>query len=698
MAQQSIQQAFEAALRHHQAGRLQDAAELYRQVLAGDPGHVVALHHLGLIAQQSGRNDVALELIGRSVVRKPEYAEAHISLGNVLKAQGRIDEAIAAYRHAVARRPDIAGAHNNLGIALRDAGRLDEAVAAYRGAIAASPNYAEAHNNLGNALRDAGRLDDAIAAYRRAAALRPGYADALNHLGIVLKEKGQLDEAITAWREVIALNPNLPEVYVQLADALRDTGQFDDAIAAYRQAIALRGDYAEAISKLGHALKDNGQLDQALAAYRQAIAAGPDVPGAHVDLGNALKERGQLDESIAAYRRAIEIKPDYSQAYNNLGNALQAKEQFDEAIRSYHRAAALDANNAEAHSNLGVALNDMGLIDEAMAPWRRAIEIRPDLPDAHFNLGFAMLAQGDFQRGWEEYEWRRNSKSFPAAMRTFAQLQWDGGTLDGRTILVHAEQGFGDTLQFIRYLPLVARRCGRIIIECPAGLQRLLHMFAGNCQIIVKGQALPPFDLHCPLLSLPRIFGTTLATMPAEVPYLHADPEEAGQWQRRLADYSKTAKVGLAWAGSPVHKNDRNRSMNLAALAPLWQVPGVRFFSLQLGEPAAQVSTLPQGMEMVDLTHDLKDFADTAALIASLELVIAVDTAVAHLAGAMGKPVWTLLPFVADWRWLREREDSPWYPSMRLFRQPSRGDWDGVIKRVVDGLSGLVRKRSPGKT
>jgi tetratricopeptide (TPR) repeat protein len=692
MAQETTQQAFESALQHHQAGRLQEAAELYRRVLAGEQEHVVALHHLGLIAQHTGRPDVALQLIGRSIAIKNDYADAHISLGNILQSQGRSDEAIAAYRQAVAARPAMAGAHLNLGIALREKGRLEEAIAAFRGAIAVSPNFAEAHNSLGNALRDAGQLDDAIAAYRRAVALRPGYADALNHLGIALKDKGQFDEAIAAWRQVIVLKSKVPEVHLQLANALKDNGQTDESIAAYRQAIALWPDYVEAQSNLGHALKDKRQLEQAIAAYRQAIALRPDVPGAHVDLGNALKESGQLDAAIAAYRRAIDIKPDYSEAYNNLGNALKAKGDFDEAIHSYRQAIVMGATNAEAHSNLGVALNDMGLADEAVAAWRRAIEIKPDLPDAHFNLGFALLARADFQKGWEEYEWRRNSKSFPAAMRAFAQPQWDGSPLDGRTILVHAEQGFGDTLQFIRYLPLMAQRGGTVIIECPAGLPRLLHRFTGGRQIIVKGQPLPAFDLHCPLLSLPRIFGTTLANLPNEVPYLHAAAEEAGRWRQLLAGHANTVKVGLAWAGSPVHKNDRNRSMNLATLAPLWQVPGIRFFSLQKGEPATQVSSLPQGIEIVDLTQELKDFADTAALIANLDLVIAVDTAVAHLAGAMGKPVWTLLPFVADWRWLLEREDSPWYPSMRLFRQPSRGDWDSVVKQGANELSHWVTR------
>ncbi len=278
-------------------------------------------------------------------------------------------------------------------------------------------------------------------------------------------------------------------------------------------------------------------------------------------------------------------------------------------------------------------------------------------------------------------------------LRDSAQRQWDGSSLEGRSLLLHAEQGFGDALQFIRYLPRVAQRGGRIILGCQPELQRLFQTIADGCQIVVRGQALPAFDLYCPLLSLPRVFGTTLASIPNLIPYLRADAGEAGKWQQRLAEHCSMVKVGLAWAGSPAHKNDRNRSMKLARLAPLGRTPGVRFFSLQKGEAAAESKT-PPGLELVDWTQELKDFADTAGLIENLDLVIAVDTAVAHLAGAMGKPVWTLLPSNSDWRWMLEREDSPWYPTMRLFRQTSWGDWDSVVARVAEALSLWIRNRA----
>ncbi|MGD0140844.1 MAG: tetratricopeptide repeat-containing glycosyltransferase family protein [Tepidisphaeraceae bacterium] len=472
--------------------------------------------------------------------------------------------------------------------------------------------------------------------------------------------------------------------------AHHQAGRLAEAEKIYRQVLARQPDHAEALHLLGVLAMQAGESQMAVELIRRATAICSTNAFYHSNLGNALTDLGQLEQAIASCRHAVSLQPESAEVHYNLGVALQRKGQLDEAIGVYQQAVRLKPDLAAAHRNLAVALKSNGQLDEAIASYRQALWLKPDDARTHNNLALALLTRGDFQQGWEEHEWRWKCKDFPSPARNFAQPQWDGCPLEGRTLLLHTEQGLGDSVQFIRYLPLVEQRGGRIIIECQAELQRLIRPIAGRCQIVVSGQPLPIFDLHCPLLSLPRVFGTNLDNIPNNVPYLRADAEDAGRWQRRLADHSPLVKVGLGWAGSPAHRNDCNRSMKLATLAPLGQVPGARFFSLQKGEAAAETKTPPAGMELVDWTQELKDFADTAALIANLDLVIAVDTAVVHLAGAMGKPVWTLLPFVSDWRWLLERQDSPWYPSMRLFRQPRIGDWDGVITRVVEALSDWI--------
>lgn len=502
----------------------------------------------------------------------------------------------------------------------------------------------------------AGRLGAAEQLYRQILAREPHHADALHLLGMTAAQVGRNDAAVELIEIALKIKPNYPEALGNLGNALKNKGQLDEAIAAYRRAIALRPNYPEAWSNLGSALNGKGHHDEAIAAHRRAIALNPNTPVAHYNLGNVLKDKGQLDEAIAAYRQAIRLR----------------------------------ANYPDAHFNLGAAMGDKGQLVEAIEEYRRAIALDPNYAEAHWNLALALLARGEFIEGFKEHQWRWDCPGLPGR-RNFAQPQWDGFPLEGRTILLHAEQGFGDTLQFIRYAPLVAARGATVIVGSVPELHRLLQRTRGVARWLASGEALPPFDAHCPLMSLPLAMGTTLETIPQSVPYVFADAQAVAVWREKLAGDTDQLKVGLAWAGSPAHANDRNRSLSLAALAPLGQVRGVSFYSLQKGDPAHQAKNPPPGLELIDRTEELQDFADTAALIANLDLVISVDSAVAHLAGAMGKPVWTLLPFTTDWRWLLEREDTPWYPSMRLFRQMGRGEWASVIERVVEALRSRIQ-------
>ncbi|HTP96296.1 MAG TPA: FkbM family methyltransferase, partial [Burkholderiales bacterium] len=446
-------------------------------------------------------------------------------------------------------------------------------------------------------------------------------------------------------------------------------------------AIEIDPQHADAQRGLGDALLAHDEVEQAIEVYRRLIAQCPDHSDAHCHLGVALKRLGQLDEAIACYRCAIVLDPANAIACTNLGNALEAADRYTDAEAAYCRALALAPDNAEAHNALGLTLYRMGRVDDGIAELRRAIALKPDHVNAHTNLGLALLTRGDLAGGWPEYEWRLDMPDADEPERVFRQPRWTGQDLGGKSLLVHFEQGLGDTLQFVRYVPVLARRGIGASLACQPELRRLLAKMPGARGVITTGDKLPRFDFRCSLMSLPLRLGTDLDSIPSEVPYLHADPALAQAWRERLS--SPAFKVGLAWAGKPSYRADRRRSIPLAAFAPLAAVAGVEFHSLQKGSGAEQARNPPPGLALIDHAGELSDFADTAALVAHLDLVISVDSAVAHLAGAMGKPVWLLCRYESEWRWMHGREDSPWYPTMRIFRQFLPGNWDDVMARVA---------------
>jgi len=616
---------------------------------------------LALQHHQAARLHAAEQLYRQILAQQPEHVDAMHYLGLLTHQLGRKEMALDLLRRATALRPGDAQVRYHLGVVLQSNGQLDEAIAAFQRALALAPNSAETCNDLGNALKDTARLDQAIVAFEKAIALRPNFAAAHYNLGNVLKEKGQLDEAIAAFRTAVALDPALAQARNNLGVALQQKGEFTQAIAAYQQAIALAPAFADAHNNLGTALKAQGRLDEAIAAFKRVLVLRPDHAGACNNLGSALRERGLLDEAVAAYQKAISLKRDYADAYSNLGNVLKEQARLDESI----------------------------------AACRQAIKLCPTLPEAHNNLAMSLLARGDLPQGWEEYEWRSKCKDFPSPRRNFPQSRWDAEPLNGRTLLLYAEQGAGDMIQFIRYLPLVAQCGGRIIVECPPELLRLFQTSGQPCQFVPRGEPLPAFDLQCPLLSLPLVFKTTLESIPARVPYLFPDPKLLEFWREKTALSASGLKVALTWAGNPACKGDRTRSLSLDALAPFSQARGVTFYSVQKGDAAGQARQPPAGLQLIDLSPELHDFADTAAALCSMDLVITTCTSVAHLAGALGRPVWVMLQFAPDWRWLLDRQDSPWYPSARLFRQSARGDWNGVIRRILQALSAFHPDQTP---
>jgi tetratricopeptide (TPR) repeat protein len=497
---------------------------------------------------------------------------------------------------------------------------------------------------------------------------------------------GRLAEAEPLYRDALAHSPQHDRALYLLGHLLYSTGRLDPAIELMRQATALRPDVVHYHADLGKALATAGRIDEAIAAFRAALALKPDQAEVWNQLGTMHQDVGRYEEAADAYRNALTHRPGFVEAQNNLGNALQNLRRWDEAIAMYRAALQARPDYPDAHNNLGCALKETDRWDDAIAMFRRAISLRHDYPAAHWNLATALLTVGQLREGWREYEWRSHYSTVPP--RQFTQNRWNGEPLNGRRILLYAEQGFGDTIQFARYVKLVAERGGGVLLECQPALVRLMRRLDHVEQVIAAGEPLLPFDQHCPLLSLPMVFDTALASIPADVPYLSADPRDAESWHARPLGGPPDIKVGLAWAGSNAHVNDRNRSLAPEQLRELLTVPGITFFSLQLGPRSGEAAQLP-GVR--DLTADLHDFADTAALIASLDLVITVDTALAHLSGALGKRTWILLPTPGDFRWLLHRDDSPWYPTARLFRQPTPGDWATPLRRLRDELSQLAR-------
>jgi tetratricopeptide (TPR) repeat protein len=524
----------------------------------------------------------------------------------------------------------------------------------------------------------AGRFGEAESIARQALSEYPNHAGALHLMGLAAAGQGRTDEAISLLGLAVAEAPDNPSYHSNLGNVLAGIKRIDEAIGCYQHAIQLKPDFAGAHNNLGSAFKDVGRPDEAVAEYRRAIALNPDFAEAVSNLGDVLTDKGQLPEAIECLHRAIQLNPNFSRAHCNLGVALQRAGEIDKAMASYRRAIQLDRNFAKAHNNFGIALRETGQLEEAVAACSKAIALAPDFVDAHWSLALALLTAGDLQRGVAEYEWRWRRSDLPWTRHTFSQPRWDGEPLEERTLLIHAEQGLGDTIQFARYLPMVAQRGGKIIFECQPNVSSVIRQIAAGIEVFDWGQDLPAFDVHCPLMSLPLVFKTELQTIPAAIPYLKADENLSQKWAAHLAG-SIGFKVGIAWAGSARHKLDAQRSLSSVTLSPLTQIPGVTLFSLQKDQPATEI-------KLIDFTAELSDFTETAALIDNLDLVISVDSAVAHLAGAMGKPTWVMLPLIPDWRWMLKREDSPWYPTMRLFRQERTGEWTSVIHRIAAAL------------
>jgi tetratricopeptide (TPR) repeat protein len=715
-AMPALASALREGMLHQAGGRLLEAAECYRRAYDADPGDADALLLLGIVARQTRQFPAAVELTSLAAEPRPGAAHIHLNLALAWADMGEMGRAATECRRAVTLDPRSGQAWRCVGEIAERRGNGRAAVAAYARALKLPSGAAKAALALGNRLCRQERFEEGLGIYARGIRRAPADAVLYFAMGAAAAMLGKTREAKAAYFKALQRRPKFAEVHLSLGNLLYNEGDFAAAAAGYARAIAVRPEYGKAHCNLGNALSALGRYAEAAACYERALALDPDAVAARHNLGNALLHRRDYRRAEECFRQVLRLAPGGAAHHNSLGNALLQQRRDVEAEACYARALQLEPEYAAAHINLANTLLQLGRAEEMTRHYRRGVELDPTSAGGQYNLALACLREGNYREGWRRHESRWDFRELHLPRRGFAQPQWRGEPLDGATILLHAEQGLGDTLQFGRYVPLVAGRGGRVVLEVQPPLRRLLlglevdglglAGLGGTVRVLARGDPLPAFAWHCPLMSLPAAFDTTLESIPSAAPYIQADATAvSAAWQRfprrGEAGQGEALRVGLAWAGNPRHKSDQQRSITLEQLAPLAEVRGadVRgadFFSLQLGPAAAQIAQAR--FPLIDACSRSQDFAETAAVAATMDLVISVDTSVAHLAGAMGLPVWVMLPHLADWRWLERREDSPWYSTARLFRQPAPGDWTSLAEAVREELRILLYKRNMSRS
>jgi tetratricopeptide (TPR) repeat protein len=636
----------------HRQGQLEQAARIYSTILEQAPDDADTLTLLGMLHYQRGDSGKALKSLAAATKAAPLSAETWSKYGSMLEAAGRLTEALSVYDRALIVRPNDAEVLFKRGNVLMQLRRFQPAAKTLSEVVALRPDHLGALNSLGTAFRILGFREEALANFNKALAIRPSDVATLKNCGLALQDIDRHDQALMCFDKALATEPRQLETLCRRSVSLHALGRFREALTSFDFALALDPRHEQSLIRRGDLLREMGRAEEAIASYDAVLALEPGHADALYRRGRALFDIWRTDEAIVCFDRAIGIDPNLAAAHNARGVALARLHRHSEALASHDRALALDPDNAEFNVNDGIA----------------------------------RLRNGDFKTGWAKYEWRLRTQK-PALARQFGSASWRGEqSLRGRAILLHAEQDIRDTLQFVRYAPLIAAGGGNVMLEVQPELKEVLAGTHGLSSVASRGDKLPAHDVNCPLPSLPLALATTLDSIPAKVPYLHAAPARKAIWTKRLARVA-SPRVGVVWSDQVESKKGQDRSIPLGRFLPLLEHPNVRFVSLQSDVHRVEASVLTQRPNVVDVGGELRDFSDVAAVISLLDLVVAVDAPVAHLAGAMGKPVWILLPFDADFRWMLEREDSPWYPTARLFRQPTPEDWDSVIARAQRELA-----------
>lgn len=721
---------FAKAVQLHQSGKLLEAMEIYQRILVADPYDEGANHLLGVACSQMGQFDLAIHLISEAIRLNERIPDYHVNLGNALFSARRLPEAEQSYRKALALNAEIPEALFGLANTQAHAGRLEDALDNHVRALALRPNFVEVLANMAGVLNRLGRPVEAVEKLRLAVAERPGEANLYADLGRSLLAAERAAEADAAVSRALRLAPDSVAILVAAADVVRTRGRMEEALEHAARAAELAPNYPPAVIVLARQFRAMGREDRTVETYlRLAGIEGVGIAQLF-EAANALNEMRRLPEAVALYQSLLAREHGHSEVWNNLGNALREMGELERAAECYETAEKLNPDDPVVLSNRAALLGALGRVEEAEELCRRIVDMQPDAAIPLSNLGQALYAQGrlreakeqfdaagaadpanddiayhraltrlklgEYAEGWKLHEarWRRR-RSEPN--RHPGVVPWRGEDPAGKTLLLWSEQGFGDTLQFVRYAPLAAERGARVVLEVQPALVTLLQGMPGVDKVVPVGGETGPADFQAPLMSLPLAFGTTLDTVPAGIPYLAPPAERIAPWERRLnATLPPGPRIGLVWAGDSRDHDveclliDRRRSLALAQFAPILDLPGAVFVSLQVGKQGAQAKDFPQ---VFDITSGITDFADTAALIGGLDLVISVDTSTAHLAAAMGKPVWLLSRFDGCWRWLSERDDSPWYPNLRLYRQPEAGDWEAPLARLAADLAEWLKSR-----
>ncbi len=689
------------AIRLHQQGRLAESIPLYQDVLERDPNNTEALHGAGLALAAMRQTPMAVKLLAAAAALQPTNPVILTNFAGALSQLGRYAEAVSYYDCALALKPDMPEAHRGRGSALMLQGQFEAALGSLERAAALAPQDDQTQNTLGVALERANRMEQAHEAFRRAISLNPNNAQAHHNLGLLEASLGRHAQALAAIDRALALQPNDPAVSHNRGLALFQLERFAEALVSFDRALERMPQSAPTLLLRGKALLMLARPTEALESFDRVLAQAPDDFDANFQRGRTLVLLDRLAESVASFDKAIARKPDSAEAVNNRGAVLVRMFEPAEALPDFERATALNPGYVDAYVNAGNALKGLARFPEALEKFDRALSIRPDDLTATWSKAVVKLTLGEFREGWPLYESRLLLEPARSAQRRFDVPRWTGTEpLAARTLLVHAEQGLGDTLQFARYIHAVEALGANLIFEVQPALKRLLASLGMRGTLLARGEPLPPFDYHIPLLSLPLALNTDIDSIPGGVPYLHVDADALRTWSSRLAALPGL-KVGINWHGNPEAEKLsalQARSFPLAAMAPLARIEGVSLVSLQKGAGAEQ----REQVEFSDSVAQLTDpgymgpdelATETAAILRGLDLLITADTALAHLAGALGVPVWLALQFVPDWRWHMDRTDSPWYPTMRLFRQRTPGDWPELFDRMATELATLRAQR-----